>query len=196
MYPVPSKRRGRKSQRNCRETRTAVDHRCLDLPEPQTDILNLAYEPTRCVPVTNLPDRIVHPTILPDDVVLPPDEGSRESERATSSSRVAPALPERHTGTRTPYIVNERELTHQLPRSNGGTGQTGSTRHGISFSSDDPPLPPRALGLGLLEIYFSRVYNAALLFQKRVVFQEYLKGSLPNILAKAMFALATLYVVP
>lgn len=60
--------------------------------------------------------------------------------------------------------------------------------------SDQHPLPPTALGLSLLEIYFVRIYNAPLLFYKPVLFQQYLAGKLHGTLLRAIFALATLYV--
>jgi hypothetical protein len=60
---------------------------------------------------------------------------------------------------------------------------------------DQPALPPRALGLSLLEIYYTRLYNASLLFCKPILFQEYLDGKLPGFFLKALFALATLYVL-
>jgi hypothetical protein len=56
-----------------------------------------------------------------------------------------------------------------------------------------PPLPPTALGLALLEIYFSRIYNAPLLFNKSLLFDQYLNGQVHGALLKALFALATLY---
>lgn len=61
-------------------------------------------------------------------------------------------------------------------------------------ASDQPPLPPTALGLSLLEIYFTRIYNAPLLFHKPVLFQQYLEGGLHGALLRALLALATLYV--
>jgi hypothetical protein len=54
------------------------------------------------------------------------------------------------------------------------------------------PLPSRAVGLSLLEIYFGRIYNASLLFFKPVLFQEYIEGKLPDCLLKGIFALASL----
>ncbi|KAM6524532.1 hypothetical protein FALCPG4_010141 [Fusarium falciforme] len=57
-------------------------------------------------------------------------------------------------------------------------------------------LPPRAVGLSLLEIYFARVYNAYLLFLKPFLFQEYIEDRLPAYLLKAVFALASLFLVP
>ncbi|KAL2784287.1 hypothetical protein BJX66DRAFT_344159 [Aspergillus keveii] len=61
---------------------------------------------------------------------------------------------------------------------------------------NEPPLPPRAIGLSLLEIYFTRIYNASLLFYKPLLFQDYLDGKLPDILLKAIFALSTLFLPP
>ncbi|CAI7659636.1 unnamed protein product [Penicillium pancosmium] len=58
--------------------------------------------------------------------------------------------------------------------------------------SDERPLPPTALGLSLLELYFTRVYNAHLLFFKPTLFQRYLQGEVHVVLLKALFALATL----
>lgn len=63
-----------------------------------------------------------------------------------------------------------------------------------TIDTKQPPLPPTALGLSLLEIYFARIYNASLLFHKPVLFQEYLEGKIHGALLRALFALATLYV--
>lgn len=105
-------------------------------------------------------------------------------------------LPKGYAGTRTRYIVNGFGSINPSSRPNDNIGQMRTTRHEIYPGSEDPPLPPRAIGLALLEIYFSRVYNASLLFHKRIVFQEYLGGKLPDFLVKAIFALATLCVIP
>ncbi len=61
-----------------------------------------------------------------------------------------------------------------------------------SFDLQQPPLPPTALGLSLLEIYFARIYNASLLFYKPLLFQQYLEGNIHDTLLRALFALATL----
>jgi hypothetical protein len=63
-----------------------------------------------------------------------------------------------------------------------------------TINTNQPPLPPTALGLSLLEIYFARIYNASLLFHKPLLFQVYLEGKIHGALLKALFALATLYV--
>lgn len=197
MYPSPSNRRGRKPRRSYGETQTSVDQSCQALHErAPTEIINLAYEPTSRPPAPNLPDCIVESTLHPDGVVFSPGDDSRVGEEASSSSRAAQALPKGYTGTRTRYIVNGFGPINPCPRPNENIGQKRTTRHELFSGSEDPPLPPRAIGLALLEIYFSRVYNASLLFHKRIVFQEYLRGKLPGFLVKAIFALATLYVIP
>ncbi|QMW33489.1 hypothetical protein G4B84_008955 [Aspergillus flavus NRRL3357] len=61
---------------------------------------------------------------------------------------------------------------------------------------DQPPLPPTALCLALLELYFTRIYNASLLFHKPVLFQQYLEQELHGALLRAMLALATLFLQP
>ena len=66
----------------------------------------------------------------------------------------------------------------------------------LTFDSEQPPLPPTALGLSLLEIYFTRIYNASILFCKPILFQEYLEGRVHGALLRALFALATLCVPP
>lgn len=69
-------------------------------------------------------------------------------------------------------------------------------RHGQAqdaLTVGSAPLPPRAIGCGLLEIYYSRIYNAPLLFSKSILFQEYLEGRVSETLLKAIFALAALY---
>lgn len=63
------------------------------------------------------------------------------------------------------------------------------------IETKQPPLPPTALGLSLLEIYFARIYNASLLFHKPILFQDYLEGKIHGALLRALFALATLYII-
>jgi len=58
----------------------------------------------------------------------------------------------------------------------------------------DATLPPTALGLSLLEIYYARICNAPVLFPKPLLFQEYLAGAIPGYLLKGLFANATLYI--
>ncbi|KAL3957184.1 hypothetical protein ACCO45_007762 [Purpureocillium lilacinum] len=75
------------------------------------------------------------------------------------------------------------------PRMNQ-TGCRGASAPGAGPSRDS--LPCRAIGLSLLEIYFERIYNAHLLFDKSRFFEDYLQRKLPDFLLKAVFALASL----
>lgn len=59
---------------------------------------------------------------------------------------------------------------------------------------DQPSLPPTALGVFLLELYFTRVYNAHILFHKPILFQQYLEQELHGCLLRALLTLPTLYV--
>ncbi|KID86059.1 Fungal transcriptional regulatory protein [Metarhizium guizhouense ARSEF 977] len=68
--------------------------------------------------------------------------------------------------------------------------------HGHGFNPDPCQLPPRTVGLCLLEIYFARIYNANLLFYKPLLFQEYLEDQVPTVLLQAIFALASLFLAP
>jgi hypothetical protein len=61
-----------------------------------------------------------------------------------------------------------------------------------TFNAERYALPPTAIGLALLEIYFARIYNASLLFYKPLLFQQYLEGRVHDALLRALFALATL----
>ncbi|KAI0010975.1 hypothetical protein F4779DRAFT_616042 [Xylariaceae sp. FL0662B] len=54
-------------------------------------------------------------------------------------------------------------------------------------------LPPRAIGLALLDIYFERLYNANLLFNRSRLFESYLDCATPSFLLRAIFALASLF---
>ncbi|KAL5358126.1 hypothetical protein BJX96DRAFT_163544 [Aspergillus floccosus] len=83
--------------------------------------------------------------------------------------------------------------SHSYPTQLHRTGSIG--RKSVS-DCNEPPLPSRAIGLSLLEIYFTRIYNASLLFYKPLLFQKYLDGNLPDILLKSIFALSTLFLSP
>ncbi|EXA30050.1 hypothetical protein FOVG_18527 [Fusarium oxysporum f. sp. pisi HDV247] len=65
-----------------------------------------------------------------------------------------------------------------------------------TFNAERYALPPTAIGLALLEIYFARIYNASLLFYKPLLFQQYLEGRVHDALLRALFALATLFLCP
>lgn len=63
---------------------------------------------------------------------------------------------------------------------------------GSKRKDEVPAFPPVAAGLALLEIYFSRIYNATLIFSKPIFVQQYIEGEVPGYLLRAIFATASL----
>ena len=55
------------------------------------------------------------------------------------------------------------------------------TRRMSTKGNRQDELPPHALGLSLLEIYFETIYNAPLLFNKYRFMRDYLEGNYRNI---------------
>lgn len=123
-----------------------------------------------------------------NDIPCPPD--SREREEVARFGSPAP-----RTGGWACSPVNGLESindsSHSYPAQ---LHKTGSVRRELTFDFDQPPLPSRAIGLSLLEVYFARIYNASLLFYKPFLFRDYLDEKLPDVLLKSIFALSTLYV--
>ncbi|KXJ85249.1 hypothetical protein Micbo1qcDRAFT_210150 [Microdochium bolleyi] len=123
---------------------------------------------------------------------MPPSEAALKSlaARRKSSRLPPPQVPTRAPGQPLPRPLQGHDDT--APRQ-----VQASTDHGAiepepgSIDSLDS-LPPRAIGLGLLDIYFERLYNAHLLFRKPPLFAAYLDGRLPPYLLKAIFAVATM----
>jgi hypothetical protein len=87
-----------------------------------------------------------------------------------------------------PPDLSPEELTATGPRSS----QTSHERVCSDDLVEADNLPPRAIGLALLEIYFDRIYNAELLFRKSALFQSYLSNAVAPYLLQAIFALATM----
>ncbi|KAG7409319.1 hypothetical protein Forpe1208_v011525 [Fusarium oxysporum f. sp. rapae] len=120
----------------------------------------------------------------------------RESVRAEQTRSVSDAAPV--TPESTELDVGTARSPSVAPRINSfGVVDVGPprTEHAASNSAgtnlDD--LPPRAIGLALLDIYFERLYNATLLFNRTQLFESYLDGSLPPYLLRSIFALSSLF---
>lgn len=62
----------------------------------------------------------------------------------------------------------------------------------LKATVDDAALPPVMFGLSLLEVYFSHIYNASLLFLKTKLLQDYVQGQVPAYLLRSIFALSTM----
>ena len=55
-------------------------------------------------------------------------------------------------------------------------------------------LPSSEVAIFLIEIYFSRVYNAHLIFHKKTFLSDYAANRVPDFVALSIFALASMYV--
>lgn len=55
-------------------------------------------------------------------------------------------------------------------------------------------LPSPEVAILLFEIYFSRLYNASLLFHKKSLLSDYAANRVPDFVALSVFALASMYV--
>ncbi|KAF5658247.1 hypothetical protein FCIRC_12959 [Fusarium circinatum] len=118
----------------------------------------------------------------------------RESVRAEHSRPdAAPVTPESTElnvcAVRSPSVTPR---THSVGFVDIGPPRT---EHAVSRSADAnlDDLPPRAIGLALLDIYFERLYNATLLFNRTQLFESYLDGSMPPYLLRSIFALSSLF---
>ncbi|OGM44855.1 hypothetical protein ABOM_006113 [Aspergillus bombycis] len=111
------------------------------------------------------------------------DEAAR-STRGTPRSGGRSSHPTNGVGVESINVSSESYPTHLQ--------NTNLIREGLASDVAWPRLPPRALGLALLDIYYTRIYNASVLFCKPILFQQYLDGKIPEVLLKALFALATL----
>lgn len=114
------------------------------------------------------------------------------TERIRPVSDAAPVTPEStelNVGAVTSPSVTPR--IHSVGPVDTGPPQTEHAVLGSADASLDD-LPPRAIGLALLDIYFERLYNATLLFNRTQLFESYLDGSLPPYLLRSIFALSSL----
>jgi hypothetical protein len=69
-----------------------------------------------------------------------------------------------------------------------------STASQPSFSETEATeLPSTKIALLLLEVYFKRIYNAALLFNKSIAYQLYMQNDIPGYLLRAIFAQAAIF---
>ncbi|PYI02897.1 hypothetical protein BO78DRAFT_389793 [Aspergillus sclerotiicarbonarius CBS 121057] len=69
----------------------------------------------------------------------------------------------------------------------------------VSTASDEQPdtaLPPRSLGVKLLEIFVSRNAATSFLFHEGKLFRDYMSDAMPPFMLRAIFALAALFSEP
>ncbi|KAE8379894.1 hypothetical protein BDV26DRAFT_279965 [Aspergillus bertholletiae] len=179
IYPNPPVRRGRRLRRNSRGVRRvtgpSVEHAInstLGGPAPgaRESPANLSSQPNGLISPNNNTSPIENSFTQPEDQAQEDAEGSY--------------LPH-SVGVESINVSSESYPTHLK--------NTNLIKEGLTSDVGWPPLPPRALGLSLLDIYFTRIYNAPLLFSKSILFQQYLDGKISEVLLKAIFALATLF---
>ncbi|KAF4499598.1 hypothetical protein FAGAP_4213 [Fusarium agapanthi] len=113
-----------------------------------------------------------------EDVFPDPDRclaARRESVRAEHSRPdAAPVTPE--STELNVYAVRSPSVTPRIHSTGFVDVGPPRTEHAVSRSADAKldDLPPRAVGLALLDIYFERLYNATLLFNRTQLFESYL----------------------
>ena len=193
MYPNPPDRRGRRLQRLAKRVPEAVSRSC---EHPLTEGSENMYHDGYHLSHHGLAHRAQGPNSSPNldsdipissghdmplnDISRPPDSQGRDEAGGWAFSPVN-------------GLESINDSSHSYPTQ---LRKTGSVRRELASNFDQPPLPSRAIGLSLLEVYFTRIYNASLLFYKPLLFQNYLDGKLPDVLLKTIFALSTLYVPP
>lgn len=81
----------------------------------------------------------------------------------------------------------------------GGPGpdvfpQAAGSLHDYNTTQDRRSLPEREIGLLLIEVYFSRVFSASLLYNHREFVECYCAGTLPKHILLSTFAVSSLCV--
>ncbi|SCV52023.1 uncharacterized protein FFB14_12369 [Fusarium fujikuroi] len=120
----------------------------------------------------------------------------RDSVRTERIRRVSDAAPVTPESTELNVCaVTSPSVTPRIHSAGLVSVGPPQTEHAVLRSADASldDLPPRAIGLALLDIYFERLYNATLLFNRTQLFESYLDGSLPPYLLRSIFALSSLF---
>ncbi|EWY89603.1 hypothetical protein FOYG_10422 [Fusarium oxysporum NRRL 32931] len=187
VYPDPPNRRGPRGKRRQRLLPQTAERR-QDGSQPG----RIAIQQTRNNPALQELSPTVEQTpssqhVLQTTTANPPGPSchSRRSIGTPSQTEINKEAPDFSTKLFTPYDSYATQLCGM-----------GIVAIDSAADSAQDPLPPTALGLSLLEVYFTRVYNAPLLFYKPLLFQQYLEGKIHGALLKALFALATLFLHP
>ncbi|KAH8688908.1 hypothetical protein GQ44DRAFT_734467 [Phaeosphaeriaceae sp. PMI808] len=130
-----------------------------------------------------------------------------DSHCSLGSLNVEPPGVARETGDESDVNAQQRPLPSSrdariasvpVPNKNYATYTISATQPAARLTSCNESsantlalLPPLAIGLSLLEIYFERIYNASLLFHKPTLFREYMEDKLPSFLVRSIFALSS-----
>ncbi|KAB8227374.1 uncharacterized protein BDW43DRAFT_247250 [Aspergillus alliaceus] len=183
IYPSPAVRRGRKLRRSSRGVRQVArpDQRGYrdnaSASGAQETTVSSSFR------LNNLASSHCREIQNEEGLAWPNSEAQEELISSTP-----------HSAARTSHLTDGLESINISSQSYPTHLQnTSLMQEGLIPDVDQPPLPPRALGLSLLDIYFTRIYNASVLFCKSTLFQQYLDEKVPGVLLKALFALATLF---
>lgn len=91
--------------------------------------------------------------------------------------------------------ITKKMYLSRLTRSQDESATQPRSREGhCTVDIDSTGTPSLEIGLLLMEVFFSRMYNANLLFHKSTLFQRYLEDDLPEYLLLSIFAHAALCV--
>ncbi|KAL3484767.1 hypothetical protein BJX62DRAFT_218240 [Aspergillus germanicus] len=192
-YPLPPNRRGprprsqrarlpaRATERSHPQERTSFQQPYIDPSSPLQQISPSRIEPRGQSIITRGQSATPNRVSFNEDL-----EGISHSRRDTVVDAASAVLT---AGT----LVLLDSYPDQL-RTMSSTEKATDSAH--TPDQVQPPLPPTALGLSLLELYFTRIYNSTLLFHKPVLFQQYLEHELHGALLRALLALATLFLQP
>ncbi|KAE8319391.1 hypothetical protein BDV41DRAFT_519887 [Aspergillus transmontanensis] len=195
-YPSPPVRRGRKLRRSSRGVCRVAGQSAEQLAQRRVIVSTLdgsalgAQESTANLsPQSNgLTSPTNHTPLNKNSLTQTDNQVCHEAARSTRDTPRSvgrPSYSADGVGVESINVSSESYPTHLR--------NTNLIIEGLTSDVARPPLPPRALGLSLLDIYFTRAYNASVLFCKPILFQQYLDGRIPEVLLKALFALATLF---
>ena len=118
----------------------------------------------------------------------PPDR--KRIAQSTNQSRAA-----RSNGLQRPHQYESSSTTAKpaMTQRSENDLKEDSTPTLVETDTATADLPSTEVGLLLLEVYFTRIYNATLLFHRTTGFQLYIQNELPSYFLRAAFAQAAVF---
>ncbi|KAE8363288.1 hypothetical protein BDV27DRAFT_165503 [Aspergillus caelatus] len=194
-YPRPPVRRGRKLRRSSQGVRRVADQSAEQLAR-RVIVSTLGRSASGAQESTAHPSPRSNELTSPRHYTPHNENGLAQTENQARSEAAGLTRGTPRSGGWPSYLANDvgvESINVSSESYSTHLRNMNMTREGLTSDVAWPPLPPRALGLSLLDIYFTRIYNASVLFFKPILFQQYLDGKIPEVLLKALFALATLF---
>jgi len=87
--------------------------------------------------------------------------------------------------------AEKHQAVHHRIQPNPEERRTPAAAAALHASLRTASLPSPEVAVFLFEIYFSRVYNASLLFHKKTFLSDYFANQVPDFVALSIFALAS-----